>query len=139
LQERRERRRCFLVGTLALVLVALPSATAGSAGASTFGWTVVWPEEGPASFARDVGPLLDRWCVSCHGATEQEGNLRLDSYLWLMRGGDSGPVFIQGDPAQSLLIAKIERRDRPAMPPRRRLPASVVGRLRDWIAAGAAP
>jgi mono/diheme cytochrome c family protein len=97
------------------------------------------PAEPPASFASDAAPVLSRWCVSCHGAKEQEGSLRLDSYLWLMRGGDSGPAVTPGDPTGSLLVAKIERRDRPAMPPRRRLPAALVARLRAWIAAGAPP
>jgi mono/diheme cytochrome c family protein len=83
--------------------------------------------------------VLDRWCISCHGATEQQGGLRLDRYLWLMRGGDDGPALIPGDPTGSLLVAKVERRDRPAMPPRRRLPAPQIGRLRAWIAAGAPP
>ena len=30
------------------------------------------------TFDKDVKPLLQRYCVQCHGATESEGNLRLD-------------------------------------------------------------
>jgi mono/diheme cytochrome c family protein len=82
------------------------------------------------SFARDVAPVLARWCVRCHGARTQGGGLRLDSYPALMRGGDSGPPVIAGDAPSSLLVAKIERRDRPPMPPRRPLPAALVKRLR---------
>jgi hypothetical protein len=46
---------------------------------------------------------------------------------------------IAGDPGGSLLVGKIERRDRPAMPPRRTLPRPGVAVIRAWIAAGAAP
>jgi mono/diheme cytochrome c family protein len=91
----------------------------------------------PVDYTRDVAPLLTRWCVSCHGADEAEANLRLDSLGGLMRGGDAGPVVIPNDPDASLLVAKIERRHRPSMPPRRKLPPSAIALIRTWIAAGA--
>jgi hypothetical protein len=97
------------------------------------------PLQAGPSFAAEVAPLLGRWCVGCHGAKEPEANLRLDGYESLLAGGDSGPVVVAGDPSGSLLIAKVERRDRPAMPPRKRLPRAVVATLRAWIAAGAPP
>jgi Planctomycete cytochrome C len=93
----------------------------------------------PPTFAADVAPVLARWCVSCHGGPEPEANLRLESYETLLAGGDSGPPIIAGDPGASLLVAKVERRDRPAMPPRKRLPRAAVATLRAWIAAGALP
>jgi hypothetical protein len=91
------------------------------------------------SFARDVAPVLGRYCVGCHGATEVHAGLRLDSYAGLMRGGEEGPAVVPGDPRSSFLMAKIERRHRPPMPPRRALPAALVARIRAWIAAGAPP
>jgi hypothetical protein len=54
-----------------------------------------------------------------------------------MRGGDAGPAVIAQDPDASLLVAKIERRHRPSMPPRRKLPASAIALIRAWIAGGA--
>jgi len=113
---------------VSLLPVALAAATSLDAG----------PRPG-ASFGRDIAPVLERWCVRCHGGREQGGGLRLDSYEALMRGGDSGPPVIPGDPAGSLLVAKVERRSRPAMPPRGRLPKALVARLRAWIQAGAPP
>jgi mono/diheme cytochrome c family protein len=92
----------------------------------------------PPSFGGDVAPLLDRWCSSCHGPRHHHGGLRLDSYEAVLGGGDSGPAVIAGDAAGSLLVAKIERRDRPAMPPKRRLPQPAIAAIRAWIAAGAA-
>ena len=84
-----------------------------------------------------MAPVLGRWCVNCHGPSEQHGGLRLDGYVWVMRGGDTAPAVTPGDPKHSLLLAKIEHRSRPTMPPRRTLPPALVARLRTWVAAGA--
>jgi mono/diheme cytochrome c family protein len=119
-----------VLASIAEVLVFLYSAAmVPDAGAAT----------GSPSFARAIAPVLASWCARCHGPREQNGGLRLDSYGAVMRGGDSGPPVIAGDVAGSLLVAKIERRDRPPMPPRRRLPAALVARVRAWIEAGARP
>lgn len=118
----------MMSGVVSLLPVALAAATSLDASSPS-----------GASFGRDVAPVLERWCVRCHGRREHEGGLRLDSYEALMRGGDSGPPVIAGDPAASLLVAKVERRNRPAMPPRARLPKTLVARLRAWIQAGAPP
>jgi len=84
-------------------------------------------------------PTLGRYCESCHGMRQQHGGLRLDNYDNLMRGGDSGPVVIARAPKDSLLLAKIEHRDRPTMPPRKWLPKAAIARIRAWIIAGAEP
>jgi hypothetical protein len=91
----------------------------------------------PVDYTRDVAPVLTRWCVPCHSGDEAEGGLRLDSLGGIMRGGDAGPAVIAQDPDASLLMAKIERRHRPSMPPRRKLPASAIALIRAWIAGGA--
>jgi mono/diheme cytochrome c family protein len=129
LQERREGRRRFPPGRLALAAAILAFDLSSPAAAR--------PQ--PPSFARDVAPVLGRWCVGCHGPTERHGGLRLDAYVWVMRGGETAPAVAPGDPTGSLLVAKIERRHRPAMPPRRALPAPLVAGLRAWITAGAPP
>jgi hypothetical protein len=97
------------------------------------------PPARPVTFAREVAPILDRWCVACHSGKEAEAGLWLDSAGGVLRGGDTGPVVVPGNPDDSLLLAKIERRHRPAMPPRRRLPAPAVALIRAWIAGGALP
>jgi len=133
LQESHRRlRRCLVAAALAIGGRAEPASPTQPARASK-------DDAAAPTFARDVMPVLGRYCEDCHGAKHQHGGLQLDSYADLMRGGDSGPVVVPGDPAASLLIAKIERRDRPPMPPKRRLPAAAVARIRAWIAAGAEP
>jgi Planctomycete cytochrome C len=91
----------------------------------------------PPTYTHDVAPVFERWCVSCHAGLEAHANLWLDSYVGVMRGGDAGPVVVAGNPGGSLLVAKIERHHRPAMPPRRKLPAAAIALIRAWIAAGA--
>jgi hypothetical protein len=132
LQENRRPRPRF-PALAALLALAVPlSLLAGGARGDDGGAP-------PPSFARDVAPLLGRWCTGCHGPRKQQGGLRLDSYEAALAGGDSGPAVIAGDPAGSLLVAKIERRDRPAMPPRRTLAKPAVALIRAWISEGAAP
>lgn len=126
MQENRRPRPRFSVAGVLLALSLPATAARGDA-------------PSPPTFARDVAPLLDRWCSSCHGLRHHHGGLRLDSYEAALGGGDSGPAVIAGDPGGSLLVGKIERRDRPAMPPRRTLPRPGVAVIRAWIAAGAAP
>ncbi len=135
LQESRHRGRARAVPAILRRAVALLPAI------SVFGQPTVPVAAAPArpSFAADVAPILGRFCLPCHGAREPKAGLQVDRYLTLMRGGDHGPPVVLGRPDQSLLVAKIERRDRPAMPPRRRLPAAAVATLRAWIAAGAPP
>ena len=93
----------------------------------------------PPGFAGRVAEILKRRCVRCHGPNESHADLRLDSFPATRRGGERGPVVIPGDPRGSLLVRKIEHRDRPFMPPRERLPTSERAVLRAWIAAGANP
>jgi len=97
------------------------------------------PTPPPPSFAKDIAPILDRWCISCHGEKEAEAGLRLDSYEALLKGGDDGPVIVAGDPDQSQLLGQIERRVRPVMPPKKRLPRDQIALVRAWITSGAGP
>lgn len=127
MQESRGGAPLVLFAVLALTGATFPSARGAAAPASE--------PAPPPSYARDIAPLFQQWCVSCHGGDEPEGGLRLDSLAGVMRGGDAGPAVIPGDPEASLLVAKVERRHRPSMPPRRKLPAEAVARLRAWIAA----
>ena len=68
---------------------------------------------GPASaqtpeefFETRVRPVLAESCMDCHGRLRR-GNLRLNSREAMLRGGDSGPAIIPGDPSGSLLIQTV--------------------------------
>jgi len=70
------------------------------------------------SFARDVVPILDKHCKSCH-VPGQPGyvvsGFELGSYEALMKGTVYGPVVLPGDPLTSVLVMLIEGRVDPAL------------------------
>ncbi len=55
------------------------------------------------TFDSYVGALLATKCTVCHGATASAG-LNLSTFADTMKGGDSGPVIVEGDSAGSLLV-----------------------------------
>ena len=94
-----------------------------------------------AKYLRDIKPLLQNRCFSCHGALKQQAGLRLDTAAAMVRGGDSGPAIIRGDSSKSLLIARVTASDKAQrMPPEHEgeaLSADQIKALKDWIDASA--
>ena len=97
------------------------------------------PDDDAAAYLRDVRPVLERRCFSCHGALQQKGALRLDTSKAIRAGGDSGPAVVPKDPPASLLIEKVTETDpKLRMPPEGEpLTEAEIAALRAWIAAGA--
>src|SRR5262245_30389722 len=98
------------------------------------------PPPGKVDFTRDVRPILQRACVTCHGAEKQRGGLRLDDGTLALRGGNSGAVLKPGDAAHSHLLARVTSTDPDTkMPPGKRKPLSAaeVALLRAWVDQGA--
>ena len=89
-----------------------------------------------AFFQTNIEPLLEASCHNCHGTRVQEGGLRLDSLEAVLRGGESGPALIVGQPEASLLIHAV-RRDGLEMPPQDPLTAEQVAFLVQWVRDGA--
>jgi mono/diheme cytochrome c family protein len=102
-----------------------------------------WSQEKPASsidFAKDIQPILEFNCVSCHNADEAKADLRFDRHDLLLKGGEGGPAFVAGKPDESLLIelVSLPQDDSDVMPPKGRLlHKHEIEKLRQWIAAGA--
>ena len=88
-------------------------------------------------FETDVRPVLVERCGSCHGAEKQKAGLRLDSLVGMLRGGESGPAIVPGDPNASNLVAAI-RHESWEMPPDGKLTDRQIAAIDRWIAAGAA-
>src|SRR4051812_19172006 len=59
------------------------------------------PADREVDFVRDVQPLLQKNCFSCHGSEHQEGGLRLDQKKRALDGGDSGVEIVAGKSAES--------------------------------------
>jgi cytochrome c553 len=88
-------------------------------------------------FEREIRPLLLQRCADCHGSDTQEAGLRLDSGPALLKGGDSGPVVVPGQPDRSRLLEVISYDRDIQMPPDEKLPIGQIEALRKWIHLGA--
>ncbi|MEW5980570.1 MAG: DUF1549 domain-containing protein, partial [Acidobacteriota bacterium] len=64
-------------------------------------------DSGKIDFVRDIQPIFEKSCFSCHGATVQLGGLRLDSKELALRGGQSGQVIRPGNATDSILYQRI--------------------------------
>ncbi|HUG66687.1 MAG TPA: PSD1 and planctomycete cytochrome C domain-containing protein [Pirellulaceae bacterium] len=89
-------------------------------------------------FESRIRPVLVRHCYECHSqaVAKAKGGLRLDSREAIRQGGESGPAVEPGDVANSLLITAI-RHESFEMPPKKKLPESVIADFVKWIEAGA--
>jgi hypothetical protein len=92
-------------------------------------------------FETKIRPVLFEHCYSCHSSTAKsvKGGLKLDSRTAILKGGDSGAVLVPKKPGESLLLKAMKHDDSvEAMPPKGKLPASVIADFERWIADGAA-
>src|SRR5262249_737157 len=90
------------------------------------------------SYQRDVRPILDRNCTSCHQPASKQSELDLTTYAGFQAGGKRGPAFAAGSPEQSLVIQLITATLKPSMPPGQPpLATEGIGIIGEWIASGA--
>lgn len=100
------------------------------------------PPEAIAFFEKNIRPALINHCYKCHSvdAGKSKGGLLLDSKAGLIKGGDSGPSVVPGNPEKSLLLTAINHSDPDLeMPPKEtKLPERIIAAFRTWIENGAA-
>ena len=102
------------------------------------------PEEEPRVaggfefFESRIRPVLEKRCYRCHSAKTKKpkGGLRLDTRAAIRRGGDTGPAIVRGDVDRSLLIEAL-RYESIEMPPKEKLPDSVIADFAAWVKMGA--
>src|SRR5262245_16690444 len=87
-------------------------------------------------FEQRVRPVLATKCFSCHGPKKQEGGLRLDSRMAVIKGSENGPVVVPGKPDASLLVEAIGYAGGVQMPPDGRLSQPEIVALTEWIRQG---
>jgi uncharacterized membrane protein len=102
--------------------------TISSSGANTF-------------YGARVEPIFAARCFTCHGPHKHRANLRLDSYVSLMRGGKNGPVVRAGNAQASNLFRRItlspDHDDFMPKGGKRPLSPGQAKLIELWIAAGA--
>ncbi len=96
-------------------------------------------EDKPIDFNRDVQPILQARCESCHGSEEREGGLRFLTRKDLLNRNDSGePAVIVGDASKSELIRRIKADESERMPPEgTSLTSAEIETLKRWVQQGA--
>ncbi len=97
--------------------------------------------KGVEFFESRIRPLLANKCYQCHSRQSKKvkGGLLLDSQEGLLKGGDSGPILVKGDPDQSLLIKAVRYKDADLrMPPDgKKLTGAQIADLEAWVKLGA--
>ena len=89
-----------------------------------------------AQFEREIQPLFAERCTGCHGGNSPQSGLDLRTLASLLRGGDNGPVILEGFSDKSILIRQLVRG---AMPPEgvgKPLSEAEVELIRAWIDRG---
>jgi mono/diheme cytochrome c family protein len=96
------------------------------------------PKPPPAvalTFQKDILPLFQAKCVSCHGANNKlKGGLDVRSISALLKGGDSGPAIDRASPEQSAVWDSVATGKMP--PGKNKLTESEKKKLHDWLAGG---
>ncbi len=88
------------------------------------------------SYKADIRPLIQAKCLVCHGDKTRKADLNLTTPAGVLKGGESGPVIVPGQPDKSLLYEKVHGGE---MPPDEKdhLTAAEIKLVERWIATGA--
>jgi hypothetical protein len=96
-------------------------------------------------FIREIKPILERSCVSCHSGPRPKGSFNIATREAILKGGQSGePAIVPGYARDSQLVryvtGEIEDLEMPPLGRRAKYPElseEEIQRLRAWIDAGA--
>lgn len=90
-------------------------------------------------FHGDVAPVLREYCAGCHNDADREGDLSLETFGEMMRGGESGPSIVPGKAVESFLVRTVTKEEKPSMPPKKEPQPSAkeIEILKAWVDAGA--
>jgi WD40 repeat protein len=97
----------------------------------------------PVDFDKEIVPMLEASCTSCHNVIVDEGGLNLETVKSILKGGKKGAVVVPGKPEASRLLQLAAHQKNPVMPPKNNdveapnLTPEQLGILKLWIAAGA--
>ena len=96
---------------------------------------LVHASEPAPRFDSQVRPLLNRYCLQCHGESLQMGDLDLRSVSSMEKGGSQGPALVKGKAAESRLYQRVADHSMPQG--EEKLEPEEIRLLADWIDAGA--
>jgi formylglycine-generating enzyme required for sulfatase activity/cytochrome c553 len=93
-------------------------------------------------FVRDIQPILEMNCVSCHKPDKTKGDLDMTTLATTLKGGENGTALVPYDPKASPLYTHttLKEDDDDLMPPVKSggpLKVEQQEKLRLWVAQGA--
>src|SRR6187397_1843862 len=90
-------------------------------------------------FEKHIRPVLVEHCYECHSAQSEKlnGKILLDNREASLKGGESGPGVVPGNPDASLVLQAMKYENF-EMPPNGKLPAETIANFEQWIKDGAA-
>jgi formylglycine-generating enzyme required for sulfatase activity len=106
--------------------------------------SALFAEAAKVDFTKQILPILETNCVSCHKASNKEENGELDitTRALALEGGDHGAIFEAGNPDKSRMYTDLLRpeTDKRRMPPPKSgdpLKKEEIELIKTWIAQGA--
>ena len=91
----------------------------------------------PVDYSKQIRPIFEKHCVSCHGAAKQKAGLKLDLGKRVMKGSLNGPVVTAKKPGESAMIRALMGDGAEQMPPTGPLDAATIALVRRWVEEGA--
>ena len=91
-----------------------------------------------ANYEAEIAPILRTYCAGCHNDTDLEGDLSMETFAALRKGGEKGDP-LKADEKGPLFLRVIETMGKGKMPPKDepQLTAEELATLKKWIAEGA--
>jgi mono/diheme cytochrome c family protein len=109
-----------------------------------FCWLFLFGQESgnaaATAFSKDIAPILTKKCVACHGPEKSKGHFRLDTFDFLMKGGESKSAsVVPGQPEESELFRRLTAKDEDDRMPQKEdpLPQAQISLIESWIKEGA--
>lgn len=99
---------------------------------------VPYPNSAPIDYEKQIVPILENKCLTCHSGSIRKGRLDLSSLEGMIKGGKTGAAVTSGKPEESLLIKLAGRTGTPPMPPKDDEPLTPeeLALIKTWIAQG---
>lgn len=92
------------------------------------------------SYKTDVAPLLNKYCMQCHGGRQTKAGYSVTSYDKLFKTRKGKVTLVKGQPERSLLVTTMDGTRGKRMPPKKHKVQPTGGDIdiiRKWVKAGA--
>lgn len=96
-------------------------------------------EDAP-TYSKQIAPLLQKYCLTCHGDKKPKAGLSITNYDRLFKTERGKITLIKGEPQKSLLVTTMDGTKGKKMPPPKytmQPTKAEIDLVRKWVQAGA--